>query len=669
MSDPVPAFSAPRDPHLFRMANALRALAMDAVEQARSGHPGMPMGMADAATVLFTRFLRFDPEAPDWPDRDRFVLSAGHGSMLLYALLHLLGYRDMTLAELERFRQLGSRTAGHPERGLAAGIEVTTGPLSQGLANAVGMALAERMLAAEFGEAIVDHRTYVIAGDGCLMEGLSHEALSLAGHLRLSRLIVLWDDNHVSIDGPTALAVSDDQIARFQACGWAAERVDGHDHAAVAAALARAQTSARPSLIACRTTIAFGAPHKAGTAAAHGAPLGAAEVAGARQRLGWEAPPFVVPPDVAACWRAAGARGGALRRAWEERLAALAPPRRAEFLRRQQGGLPPALSAAIGDLVRGFQADKAQLATRQASGICLDTLCRVVPELVGGSADLTGSNNTKARDQKAVRPGDFAGRYIHYGVREHAMAAAMNGIAAHGGLIPYGGTFLAFSDYCRPAIRLAALMELGVIYVMTHDSIGLGEDGPTHQPVEHLAALRAIPHVHLFRPADAVETAECWELALKRRRGGPSVLCLTRQPLPLLRTAAPSDNRSARGAYVLAEAAGARRVTLLATGSEVAIALAARDLLARDGVAAAVVSMPCWELFAQQPAEYRAAVLGSTPRVGVEAAIGAGWERWLGPRSAFVGMSGFGASAPAEALYRHFGITPQAVAAAARSLL
>src|SRR5579884_1921402 len=668
MSDPVPAFSAPRDPHLFRMANALRALAMDAVEQARSGHPGMPMGMADAATVLFTRFLRFDPEAPDWPDRDRFVLSAGHGSMLLYALLHLLGYRDMTLAELERFRQLGSRTAGHPERGLAAGIETTTGPLSQGLANAVGMALAERMLAAEFGEAIVDHRTYVIAGDGCLMEGLSHEALSLAGHLRLSRLIVLWDDNHVSIDGPTALAVSDDQIARFQACGWAAERVDGHDHAAVAAALARAQTSARPSLIACRTTIAFGAPHKAGTAAAHGAPLGAAEVAGARQRLGWEAPPFVVPPDVAACWRAAGARGGALRRAWEERLAALAPPRRAEFLRRQQGGLPSALSAAIGDLVRGFQADKAQLATRQASGICLDTLCRVVPELVGGSADLTGSNNTKARDQKAVRPGDFAGRYIHYGVREHAMAAAMNGIAAHGGLIPYGGTFLAFSDYCRPAIRLAALMELGVIYVLTHDSIGLGEDGPTHQPVEHLAALRAIPRLRVFRPADAVETAECWALAL-RSREAPSVLALTRQPVPLLRTEAGAENRSAKGAYVLAEAAGGRHVTLLASGSEVAIAMDARALLAQQGVRAAVVSMPCWELFAAESEDYRRAVLGTAPRVGVEAAVRFGWERWLGERGAFVGMRDFGASAPIDALYPHFGITADAVARAAAALL
>jgi transketolase len=670
MNDPLPPLPAPRDPRLFRMANALRALAMDAVEAAQSGHPGMPMGMADAATVLFTRFLRFDPEAPDWPDRDRFVLSAGHGSMLLYGLLHLLGYPAMTLDELKRFRQIGSRTAGHPERALSPGIETTTGPLGQGLANAVGMALAERLLAAEFGPEIADHRTYVIAGDGCLMEGISHEALSLAGHLRLSRLIVLWDDNAISIDGPTGLAVSDDQIARFIAHGWAAERVDGHDPEAVAGALLRAQASRRPSLIACRTTIAYGAPKKAGTAAAHGAPLGAEEIKGARERLGWDYPPFTVPEDIRAEWRAAGARGAPLRQDWERRLAALAPERRSEFLRRQRGELPAGLAAAIAELKKDFQAKNARLATRQASGTCLDTLARAVPELVGGSADLTGSNNTRAKDQKEIRPGDFSGRYIHYGVREHAMAAAMNGIAAHGGLIPYGGTFLTFSDYCRPAIRLSALMELGVVYVMTHDSIGLGEDGPTHQPVEHLAALRAIPHLHLFRPADAVETAECWELALRRRHGGPSVLCLTRQGVPLLRTAQEDGgNRCARGAYVLAEAEGPRRASLLATGSEVAIALAARALLARDGIAAAVVSMPCWEIFAAQPAAYRDAVLGGAPRVGVEAAVGFGWERWLGERSAFVGMAGFGASAPGEALYPHFGITAEKVAAAARALL
>jgi transketolase len=466
MNAPVSPLPAPRDARLFRMANALRTLAMDAVEQARSGHPGMPMGMADAATVLFTRFLRFDPAAPDWPDRDRFVLSAGHGSMLLYGLLHLLGYPGMTLEQLERFRQLGSRTAGHPERGLAAGIETTTGPLGQGLANAVGMALAERMLAAEFGAEIVDHRTYVLAGDGCLMEGISHEALSLAGHLGLSRLIVLWDDNHVSIDGPTDLAVSDDQLARFAAHGWAAERVDGHDHAAVAAALERAQTSAGPSLIACRTTIAFGAPTTAGTAAAHGAPLGAAEIAATRERLGWNEPPFVVPDEIRGEWRKAGARGAVARQDWERRLAALAPDRRAEFLRRRQGELPSGLGAAIVALKEDFRAKNAKLATRQASGLCLDTLSHAVPELVGGSADLTGSNNTRAKDQKIVRRGDFSGRYVHYGVREHGMAAAMNGIAAHGGLIPYGGTFLTFSDYARPAIRLSALMELGVVSVM-----------------------------------------------------------------------------------------------------------------------------------------------------------------------------------------------------------
>jgi transketolase len=668
MNATAPPLPPPADPKLRRMANALRALAMDAVEQAKSGHPGMPMGMADAATVLFTQFLRFDPQAPDWPDRDRFVLSAGHGSMLLYGLLHLLGYADMTLDELKRFRQLGSRTAGHPERGLATGIEVTTGPLGQGLGNAVGMALAERLLAAQFGGEIVDHFTYAIAGDGCLMEGISHEALGLAGHLRLNKLIVLWDDNSITIDGPTSLSVSDDQIARFQAHGWAAERIDGQDHNAVAAAIRRAQASGRPSLIACRTTIAFGAPTKAGTAAAHGSPLGAEEIEGAKERLGWEFPAFVVPDDIRAQWHEAGARGASVRRAWEQRLAGIAPERRAEFLRRQKGELPADFDGLIAKLCEDFRAKNAKLATRQASGAVLDALVPAVPELIGGSADLTPSNNTKAKDQADVRPGDFSGRYLHYGVREHGMAAAMNGIAAHGGLIPYGGTFLTFTDYARPAIRLSALMEIGVIYVMTHDSIGLGEDGPTHQPIEHVAALRAIPHLMVFRPADAVETAECWALALKHRHA-PSILALTRQGLPLLRTEPDGDNRSARGAYVLAEAAGERQVTLLATGSEVSIAMAAREALAKDGIGAAVVSMPCWELFEAQPPAYRAAVLGTAPRVGVEAAVRLGWDRWLGERSAFIGMSGFGASAPVEALYPHFGITAEKVAEAARSLL
>jgi transketolase len=650
------------------MANAIRALAMDAVEQAKSGHPGMPMGMADVATVLFTQYLRFDPRAPDWPDRDRFVLSAGHGSMLLYALLHLTGYPEMTLDELRRFRQLGSRTAGHPERGHAAGVETTTGPLGQGIGNSVGMALAERMLAAEFGDEIVDHHTYVIASDGDLMEGVSHEAASLAGHLGLNKLTVFYDDNSISIDGPTELSFSDDPLLRFRGYGWAAERIDGHDQAAVAEAIRRAHGSDRPNLIACRTTIAFGAPTKAGTAAAHGSPLGAAEIAGARQRLGWSEPPFVISEDIRAEWRAAGARGDPVRRAWEARLNALTEERRAEFLRRQRRELPPGLDQAIANVCNGFRQANAKIATRQASGTVLDTLTQVVPELVGGSADLTPSNNTKAKDQKDVRRGDFSGRYIRYGVREHGMAGAMNGIAVHGGLIPYGGTFLTFSDYARPSIRLAAFMGARVIYVMTHDSIGLGEDGPTHQPVEHLAALRAMPGLYVYRPADPVETAECWALALQRR-DGPSLLALTRQSLPLLRREPDAENRSARGAYVLAEAGGERQVTLLATGSEVSVAIAAREALAQDGIRAAVLSMPCWEIFDKASKEYQDAVLGSAPRVGVEAAVRFGWDRWLGARGAFIGMDGFGASAPAEALFPHFGITPEKVAEAARSLL
>jgi transketolase len=668
MSAPAPPLPPAKDPHLRRMANALRALAMDAVERAKSGHPGLPMGMADVATVLFTKFLRFDPRAPLWPDRDRFVLSAGHGSMLLYGLLHLLGYAEMTLEELMRFRQLGSRTPGHPERDPASGIETTTGPLGQGLGNAVGMALAERLLAAEFGPEIVDHRTYAICGDGCLMEGISHEALSLAGHLRLNKLTVLWDNNHVSIDGPTELAVTDDQVARLSAYGWAARSVDGHDHQAVAEALTWAEKSGRPSFIACRTIIAFGAPTKAGTAAAHGAPLGAEEIAGARGRLGWDAPPFVIPEDVRSFWQKAGARGAPLHRAWEARLEAFDPARRAEFLRRQKDELPSALEAAIGALKEGFREANAKLATRQASGAVLDRLTQAVPELVGGSADLTPSNNTRAKGQREVKPGDFSGRYLHYGVREHAMAATMNGIAAHGGLIPYGGSFLCFTDYCRPAIRLSAFMKLRVVYVMTHDSIGLGEDGPTHQPVEHLAALRAVPGLLLFRPADAVETAECWALALGHR-DGPSILALSRQSLPLLRRENSPENRSSRGAYVLVEPEGARQVTLLATGSEVALAVEAQGILAREGIRAAVVSLPCWELFAQQAEEYREAVLGSAPRLGVEAAVRLGWDRWLGPRGAFIGMAGFGASAPGEALYRFFGITPEKIVESARSLL
>ncbi len=672
-SPPDPAataspLSAPRDPQLRRMADAIRVLAMDAVEQAKSGHPGMPMGMADAATVLWSRFLKFDPAHPAWPDRDRFVLSAGHGSMLLYALLHLTGYPEMSLGELKRFRQLGSRTAGHPEYGHAPGIETTTGPLGQGLANAVGMALAERLLNARFGDDLVDHYTYVVAGDGCLMEGISQEAISLAGHLRLGKLIVLWDDNSVSIDGSTALATSEDQLERFTAAGWDSVAVDGHDPEAVAAALTRAQETELPSLIACHTTIAFGAPTKAGSAAAHGAPLGAEEIAGARRRLGWTEPPFVIPGDVARWWQAVGARGAAQEAAWRSRLEAAPEALRAEFERRSSGALPPGFDAAIAGIRAKFAAEARKLATRQSSGQVLDALVPVLPELIGGSADLTGSNNTKAKGQRVIAARDFLGSYLHYGVREHAMAAAMNGLAVHGGIAPYGGTFLVFSDYCRPAIRLSALMGLRVIYVMTHDSIGVGEDGPTHQPVEHLAALRAIPGLQVFRPADAVETAECWELAL-RSRHAPSVLALTRQAVPTLRREAGAENRSARGGYVLAEAGGKRQATLIATGSEVALALAARDLLAARGIGAAVVSLPCWALFDAQAPDYRAEVLGTVPRIAVEAASPFGWERYVGAGGTVIGMTGFGASAPAEDLFRHFGFTAEKVAEAAERRL
>jgi transketolase len=655
----IPPLPQPRDRTLRRMANAIRALAMDAVEKAQAGHPGMPMGMADVATVLWSKFLKFDPAHPEWPDRDRFILSAGHGSMLLYALLHLTGYHDMTRTELERFRQLGSRTPGHPERNLALGIETTTGPLSQGLANSVGMALAERILAARFGADLVDHRTYVIAGDGCLMEGLSHEAISLAGHLRLNRLTVLWDDNHVSIDGPTELAVSDDQRARFAAAGWHTDAVDGHDTDAVEAALNRALASDRPSLIACRTTIAFGAPTKAGTAAAHGTPLGAAEIAGARVRLDWPSPPFELPEDVSTEWHAVGRRGAAARRAWQQRFDAADRATHGEFARCIDGHLPTGWRRAIDGLKQKFAAEAPKLATRQSSGLVLDAIAPVLPELVGGSADLTPSNNTKAKSQKLITRDNFAGNYIHYGVREHAMAAAMNGMAAHGGIIPYGGSFLAFTDYCKPSIRLAAMMRLRVIYVMTHDSIGLGEDGPTHQPIEQLAGLRAIPGLRVFRPADAIETAECWELALARR-SQPSVLVLTRQALPALRRDG-GENRSARGAYVIA-GEGKRDVTLLATGSEVALAIEAGKLLGERGISATVVSMPCWELFDASDVPYRAEVLGNAPRLAIEAASPFGWERYVEDRHHVVGMMRFGASAPADALFRHFGFTPAGVA-------
>jgi transketolase len=651
------------------MANAIRALAMDAVEKAKSGHPGMPMGMADVATVLFTRFLKFDATAPNWPDRDRFVLSAGHGSMLLYALLHLTGYPGMSMEELRNFRQLGSKTAGHPEHGHAPGIETTTGPLGQGLGNAVGMALAERMLNARLGDGIVDHYTYVIAGDGCLMEGISHEAISLAGHLKLNKLIVLFDDNAISIDGATSLTVSDDQLARFRASGWNTIWVDGHDAEAIAFAIEGARRSDTPSVIACKTTIGYGAPNKQGKASTHGEPLGADEIKGARVALGWDHPPFEVPQGVLAAWRAAGTRGAAQRKDWERRAGKLGAAREAAL----GDPIDAAASKAVADAVREFKAEVVanppSIATRVASQKVLEKLVPVLPALIGGSADLTGSNGTRTKHHTAVAPGAFGANYIHYGVREHAMAAAMNGMALHGGIVPYGGTFLVFTDYCRPSIRLSALMGQRVIYVMTHDSIGLGEDGPTHQPVEHLASLRAMPNLNVFRPADPVEVAECWELALNAP-ATPSILALTRQAVPLLRSKASAENLCAKGAYVLAEADGGKRdVTLLATGSEVALAVAAREQLAGAGLRSAVVSMPCWELFAEQPVAYRDAVLGAVPRVAVEAAVGFGWERWLGADGVFVGMHGFGASAPAAKLYEHFSITAGHVAQAARTLI
>jgi len=617
--------------------------------------------MADIATVLWGQFLKFNPAEPNWPDRDRFILSNGHGSMLLYSLLHLTGYADMTMNELKTFRQLGSRCAGHPERGHASGIEVTTGPLGQGIANSVGMALAERLLAARFGKELVDHYTYVFCGDGCLMEGISQEAISLAGNLKLGKLILFWDDNHISIDGPTDLARHEDEIERFDASGWHTQRIDGHDTDAIADAIRKAQADDRPSMIACRTIIAFGAPTKANTAAAHGAALGKEEIAGTRERLGWTSPPFVVPADMVEAWHKVGQRSKAASAAWHERHAK--SNERAEFDALQSGEMPKAVRDALAALRTKFAAEGPKTATRQASGSVLDVLAPVMPSLIGGSADLTPSNNTKAKSQKVVDRDHFDGSYIHYGIREHGMAAAMNGMAAHGGIVPYGGTFLVFTDYCRPAIRLSALMKLRVIYVMTHDSIGLGEDGPTHQPVEHLAALRAIPHLQVFRPADAVETAECWELALAHT-DRPSILALTRQPVAALRKDA-GENRSARGAYVLAEADGARKITLLATGSEVGIAMTAREQLAAKGIAAAVVSMPCWQLFESQDESYRRAVLGTAPRVAVEAAVEFGWNRYTGDRGRFIGMHDFGASAPIEALYPHFGITAEAVVEAA----
>ncbi len=647
------------------LANAIRALAMDAVEKAKSGHPGMPMGMADVATVLFQRIMKFDASHPNWPDRDRFVLSAGHGSMLLYALFYLLGYPGVTRKDLENFRQMGSPTAGHPEYGHIDGIETTTGPLGQGLATAVGMAIAERLSAARFGAELVDHHTYVIAGDGCLMEGLSHEAIDLAGHLKLSRLIVLWDDNSISIDGPTSLATSTDQLGRFTASGWHVCRVDGHDPEAVFNALEAAKSDERPSLIACRTIIGFGSPGKQGKETCHGSPLGPNEIEAARKKLNWTHEPFEIPNDILQSWRHAGQRGASIRQAWEKRLETT--KKGVEFKNFLNGEVSLDVSGPLAALRKNFALDKPKIATRKSSELTLAVINEATEATIGGSADLTHSNFTITKDMGSVRPDNFTGRYVHYGVREFGMAAAMNGIALHGGFVPYGGTFLVFSDYARGAIRLSALMGLRVIYVLTHDSIGLGEDGPTHQPVEHLASLRALPNLYVFRPADAIETAECWEIAINTKQT-PSALSLSRQNLATLDR--PIDeNLSSKGAYILREPDRQRDITLLATGSEVEIALEAAQKLFLHGKHAAVVSMPCWELFEIQPESYRKEILGSAPRIGIEAAIRLGWDRWIGENGTFIGMHGFGASAPANELYQHFGITADSIVTEALALI
>jgi len=650
------------------LANAVRVLSVDAIERAKSGHPGLPMGMATAATILWTRYLSFDPTRPYWYDRDRFVLSAGHGSMLLYALLYLTGYEDVTIDEIRNFRQLGSKTPGHPEFGHTTGVETTTGPLAQGLGNAVGMALAERLQNRRWGDDIVSHYTYCIVGDGCLMEGLSHEAISLAGALGLSRLIVLWDDNEISIDGPMSLTSTVNQCKRFEACGWDTQAVDGEDPEAVARAIASARKSNMPSLIACRTTIGKGAPTKAGTAAAHGSPLGEAEVAGLRLQLNWHHPPFEIPEHILSAWRHLGERNTPVREAWERRFSDLHDAEREEFRRTNGGRLGHGWEFPINEFKRKLSEEQPKWATRKASGEILDVMTEFFPELIGGSADLSESVNTKTKRTRSITAGDASGRYIHYGVREHAMAAAMNGMALHGGFIPYGGTFLVFADYMRSAIRMSALMKQRVIYVLTHDSIGVGEDGPTHHPVSALSMLRSMPNLLVFRPADAVETVECW-LAALRERATPSCMILTRQAVPTVRTQHEDRNRCARGAYVLSEPEGGREVTLLSTGSEVSLAVEAAAMLAEQGIRAAVVSMPCWELFYKQPEAYRQKVLGDVPRIGIEAAVRYGWIEWIGVDGAFVGMHSFSASAPAETLYRHFDITADAVVRHARRLL
>ena len=661
----------PRDPHLRDMADCIRALAMDAVQKANSGHPGMPMGMADIATVLFSEFMRFDAEDPHWLDRDRFLISNGHGSMLLYALLYLTGYKDMPIEQIERFRQINSKTPGHPEYRHADGIETTTGPLGQGLANSVGLALAERIMNASFGDALVDHYTYVFMGDGCLMEGISHEAISLAGHLKLGKLITFFDNNSISIDGATSLSVSDDQTMRFHASHWHVQEIDGHDTDAIRDAIKAAQAvTDRPSMISCRTVIGFGLPTKAGTQKAHSDAPGVDEIAGARKLLNWDSPPFVIPPELLEAWRNIGSKGRTGRLAWADRVKAAPEGLRKDFERRTKGDLPEGWHGAIAAAKKEFIDSGKEIATRAASGAVLNHLFDAIPELLGGSADLTPSNNTKAKNQVEIRPGEYKGSYVHYGVREHGMAAAMNGISLHGGLIPYGGTFLTFSDYCRPAIRLAAMMEVRTIFVMTHDSIGLGEDGPTHQPIEQLAALRAIPHLAVYRPGDPVETAECWESILDAPRRA-ALIALSRQPMPLLRRNPGGENLSAKGGYVLLEAEGGpRKLTIMGTGSELHLAVEAREVMQKEGVPTAVVSMPCRLLFEQQDRAYQRAVLGDTPaRVAVEAGVEISWDRYLGFEGRFIGMHEFGASGKIGDVYKKFDITTEAVVRAARDVV
>jgi transketolase len=661
-------------PDHWKKACAIRVLTLDAVAAANSGHSGMPMGMADVATVLFEKHLNFDPSAPLWPNRDRFILSAGHGSMLIYSLLHLTGYKQATLDELKNFRQWGARTAGHPEYGHLEGVETTTGPLGQGIANAVGFAMAEESLRARWGAKVMDHYTYVIAGDGCLMEGVSQEAIALAGKHQLSRLIVMWDNNGITIDGKVELSDVTDQKARFAASGWDVFECDGHDPAAIDAAITAAKASPRPAMIACKTHIALGSSAQ-DTSKGHGALTDKQLIADTRAVYGWNHGPFEIPADVKAAWEAIGARGIATRREWESRLATLPAGKQAEFKRIFAGDPSPKITSAVRNVKKAAVETPKKLATRSASELVLAALNPVVQETIGGSADLTGSNNTKTADLGTFDPANRKGRYVYYGIREHGMAAAMNGMVLHGGVRPYGGTFMCFTDYARPSMRLSALMQVPVVYVMTHDSIGLGEDGPTHQPVEHLAISRATPNTWVFRPADLVEVAEAWELALSTKTT-PSVLALSRQNLAPVRTTHSNQNLSARGAYVLAEATGKRQVIMIATGSEVEIAMKAREMLEAEGIGTRVVSMPCMELFAEQDEAYRKKVLpAGTVRIGIEAGVRQGWDRWLlGERgkeqkAAFVGMTSFGASAPADRLYKEFGITAEATVERAKALL